>query len=102
MNLVALLFLAASFCSCRTLPNRWDAYNRRELYSPESALDSCEATRQMRMKPQIEPTPAPKPQFAEYRGSSSPLLDRNFGGEAALFWHHLQSRRSTGPLVATG
>ena len=64
VKLLALLLLAASLWSCDTLPNRWDPYNRRDLYSPEPAPGSQEAMRQMRMKPQAaEPTPEPKLQF---------------------------------------
>jgi hypothetical protein len=63
VKLLALLLLAASLWSCDTLPNRSDPYNRRDLYSPEPAPGSQEAMRQMRMKPQAEPIPEPKPEF---------------------------------------
>jgi hypothetical protein len=61
VNLLAPLFLAAFLCSCTTLPNRWDAYNRRDLYSPEPASDSYATMRSVTPVPTA--TPEPRPQF---------------------------------------
>ncbi len=57
VKLLALLLLVAAQLGCTTLANQ------RDLYSPEPAPDSHEATRQMRTRPQNEHTPVPKPEF---------------------------------------